>query len=201
MTSSRWDDFISPLLKCSTHLNATLHWGHPLNELSSPGIPLVTIAHCYWEIEHNERVCSDMPPDLCVLPSESQCDPECASQRSGLNRLDRRYSPSTFRCEFWKAGTFDWMTELFLGALQSPAVLLAVFLSFNPVEVDTAKTSCHVFSCVFGVWRYWHPLLASWMKWIDGTLVLVFVVVEECVWPLDRCRVALFVYFWRSCMT
>lgn len=91
-----------------------------------------------------------MPPDscVCVLPSESQCDPERASQRSGFKRLDCRSSPSSCRCEFWRAGAFDWMAELFLGALQSPAELLAVFLSLSPVEVDPAETSCHLFSCV-----------------------------------------------------
>lgn len=52
------------------------------------------------------------------------------------------------------------MTERFLGALQSTAVLLSVFLSLSPLEVDTAKTSWQ-FPRVFDVRYYWYPLLAS----------------------------------------
>lgn len=53
------------------------------------------------------------------------------------------------------------MTELFLGALQSTPVLLSVFLSLSPLEVDAAKTSWQKFPRVFDVRYYWYPLLAS----------------------------------------
>uniref|UniRef100_H3C2B9 Voltage-dependent calcium channel alpha-1 subunit IQ domain-containing protein n=1 Tax=Tetraodon nigroviridis TaxID=99883 RepID=H3C2B9_TETNG len=153
VTSGRFDGFISPLLKCSTHLSNTLHCNTPFYELSSTEIQLVTIAHRYWEIEHIESVCFDMTPDLCVCYLQS------------YNAI-RNEPPNA------QAGSFDWMREPFLGALQSLAVLLSVFLSLNPVEFDTVLNRL---SSVVSLSVFLAGMASDWMA-------LVMAIIDDSEW-------------------